>query len=167
MTILIRKMSESDWSEVRTIYQEGIETGTATFTTVDSIPDYPTWDGNHLIIGRLVATIENQVVGWSAFSPISSRSVYSGVAEISIYTSSRYRRQGIGDQLMTAAIQESENNGLWTIQAGIFSENTASILLHEKHGFRIVGKREKIGKLGTKWKDTLLLERRSTFVGID
>ncbi len=153
------------WPAVRAIYAEGLATGTATFATEP--PTWSDWDGGHLPTCRLVATDETGAVrGWAALSPVSGRCVYAGVGEVSVYVAAQARGQGVGRQLLTALIAESEAHGMWTLQAGIFPENTASVRLHQAHGFRVVGRRERIGQLAGVWRDTLLLERRSAVVGI-
>jgi len=160
----IEPMRDSDWPAVREIYREGIETGNATFKT--AAPEWPEWDGNHLCHSRLVARHQGSIGGWAALSPVSRRECYAGVAEVSIYIAGAYRGQGLGRLLLTALVAESEANGIWTLQAGIFPENRASIALHERLGFRVVGVRERIGQRDGKWRDTVLLERRSKVVGI-
>jgi len=145
---------------------EGIATGEATFET-ESSPDWETWSGEHLDFGRLAALSEDRVVAWAALTPVSDRCVYAGVAEVSVYVGEDARGQGIGSQLMAALIEAAEGNGIWTLQAGIFPQNEKSVTLHEKFGFRIVGKRERLGKLKGQWQDVLLLERRSNRVGVD
>jgi L-amino acid N-acyltransferase YncA len=162
---LIDTMKESDWEQVRSIYLEGIATGDATFET--DAPPWENWNATHLPSCRLVARAGDTVRGWAALSPVSSRCVYGGVAEVSIYIGQRYRGMGLGRALLMALIAESEKNGLWTLQAGIFPENRASIDLHQRCGFREVGLRERIGKMDGRWRDTVLLERRSSVVGID
>jgi phosphinothricin acetyltransferase len=162
---LIDTMKESDWEQVRSIYLEGIATGDATFET--DAPAWEKWNAGHLPSCRLVARSGDTVRGWAALSPVSSRCVYGGVAEVSIYIGRDYRGMGLGRALLMALITESEKNGLWTLQAGIFPENRASIDLHESCGFREVGRRERIGKMDGRWRDTVLLERRSSIVGID
>ncbi len=159
----IRSMREADWPEVARIYAEGIATGMATFET--QVPEYGAWDAAHLPYGRLVAESNGNVLGWAALSPVSSRCVYGGVAELSVYVGANSRGTGTGMRLMEALIAESEANGLWTLQAGIFPENAASIRLHEKAGFRQLGHREKIGQLHGVWKDNVLFERRSKSIG--
>ena len=158
-------MGPADWQRVREIYLEGIATGHATFET--SAPSWEQWDAAHLAFARLVARRENEVVGWAALSAVSQRCVYGGVAEVSVYVSSTQRGGGIGKRLLVSLIEESERNGIWTLQAGIFPENTGSIALHVGCGFREVGRRERVGKLKGVWRDTILLERRSQTVGID
>ncbi len=157
-------MTIMDWKEVSGIYGKGIATGNATFEQI--VPEWEKWDGSHRRDCRLVAKTDNKVAGWAALSDISGRCVYSGVAEVSIYVDPDYHRRGIGDCLMEALVRDSESNGIWTLQAGIFPENFSSIRLHQKHGFRIVGVRERLGKMDNKWRDVILLERRSKKVGI-
>jgi len=156
---VLRPMSAEDWSQVAEIYRQGIETKNATFET--QIPDWEKWDSSHVGSCRIVATIQNSIVGWAALVPVSARKVYRGVGEISIYVSSKNKGSGIGTKLLEELITESEKAGFWTLQAGIFPENTASLKMHQNHGFRIVGYREKIGKMDGIWRDTMLLERRS------
>ena len=158
-------MDPSHWEEVAKIYEEGIATGNSTFQT--SAPAWAEWDNDHIKACRLVAIKENRVVGWAALSPVSGRCVYAGVAEVSVYVSETARGQGIGKLLLEALIAESEKNNYWTLQAGIFPENTASIKLHQQAGFRIVGTRERVGKMNGVWRDSLILERRSKIVGIN
>jgi len=139
---------------------EGIKTGVATFET--EVPPYKEWDKAKLEFGRLV--FENgggQVVGWTALSGVSDRCVYGGVAEVMVYVSSSARGMGVGSKLLEALIIDSEDNGIWTLQAGIFKENEASIYIHRKAGFRIVGTRENLGKMGDTWHDVMMLEKRS------
>ncbi|WP_318343480.1 GNAT family N-acetyltransferase [Flagellimonas baculiformis] len=163
--MIIRNMIASDWEQVANIYSEGIATGFATFET--SAPDYGQWDSSHTTHSRLVAEDNGTVLGWAALSPVSSRCVYGGVGEVSIYISAQSRGKGIGRLLMERLIEESEKAGFWTIQSGIFPENIGSIKLHEKMGFRYIGKRERIGKINGVWKDNLLFEKRSRSVGLD
>lgn len=167
MNITIRPMAFRDWDKVRRIYFEGIQTGTATFQT--TVPSWESWDSGHLSVCRLIAEDGNGcVAGWCALSPISSRPVYRGVAEVSIYIASQFRQRGVGRALMEALVKESEKEGLWTLQAGIFADNIGSIALHHNAGFREVGRRERIGKTESGvWKDTVLMERRSRTVGIE
>lgn len=163
--ISIRSMQPDDWPRIRAIFQSGIETGNATFET--SPPTFDDWDKSHTRFGRLVATQDDVVVGWAALTPVSNRCVYAGVEEVSVYIDPAFSGKGIGQQLLGALIEESEKNGTWTLQAGIFPENKASVHIHEKQGFRIVGYRERVGKQHGLWRDTLLLERRSNVVGTD
>ena len=160
--IIIDKMKPPDWEVIRSIYAEGIATGIATFET--EAPDWAVWDKNHLGKCRLVARLGGTVVGWAALSPISERCVYGGVAEVSVYVREGMRGRGIGRTLLERLIEESEQCGIWTLQAGMFPENIASIDLHESCGFRQVGLRERIGKLNAVWWDVVLMERRSQAV---
>lgn len=160
----IRSLRPEDWHALRTIYLEGIATGNATFET--EAPSWDKWDSSHLQNCRLVASSGCEVLGWAALSPVSSRRVYAGVTEVSVYIASAAQGKGIGRALLTALIQSAEAAGIWTLQAGIFPENVASIHLHQSLGFREVGRREKIGKMGDRWRDVMLLERRSTVAGI-
>ncbi len=157
--VAVRPMEREDWPDVQAIYLEALADGAATFET--RAPDWEAWDEGHLEQPRLIATLDDLAIGWSALSPYSDRCVYNGVAEVSVYVSSSARRRGAGTQLLAQLVEASEEMGLWTLQAGIFPENEASVLLHQKHGFRIVGRREKIGRIGDEWRDVLLLERRS------
>ena len=160
---MIDEMSPGDWEQVRSIYLEGIATGFTTFET--EAPSWEKWDAGHLKIARLVFRKGNQVVGWAALSPVSNRYVYRGVAELTISITEQSRGQGIGRALLEALIEQSERNGIWMLQAAIFPENTASVRLHLRCGFREVGRRERIAKLNGVWRDTLLFERRSKTVG--
>jgi len=162
--IEIAALKDSDWPVVRSIYLEGIATGNATFET--SAPEWEKWDAGHLSTCRFVARSGNEILGWAALTPVSSRCVYAGVAEVSVYVAERARGKKIGASLLRVLIEASEAEGIWTLQAGIFPENTASLTLHQAAGFRSVGRREKIGKLHGQWRDTLLLERRSTKTGL-
>ncbi|MEW6717670.1 MAG: N-acetyltransferase family protein [Chloroflexota bacterium] len=162
---VIDRMQPGDWDEVRSIYLEGIATGNATFET--NPPDWDAWDSAHLPFCRLVAREGKSVIGWAALSPVSDRCIYSGVAEVSLYVTASAWGRGIGRSLLIRLIDESEQNGIWTLQAGIFPENRASLAVHKKCGFREVGIREGIGKLNSVWRDVVLLERRSEKVGID
>jgi L-amino acid N-acyltransferase YncA len=161
--IQIETMQPSDWQEVRTIYEEGIRTGNATFES--TAPAWETWDQGHLKECRFLAMEGDTVLGWAALSPVSGRCVYAGVAEVSVYVSTAARGKGIGKLLLQKLIEASEAANLWTLQAGIFPENVASVKLHEACGFRMIGKRERIGKMNGVWRDTVLLERRSNTVG--
>ncbi len=164
MEYTIDKMQPGDWERVRAIYQEGIATGNATFET--EAPAWDKWDSGHLAEGRFVARRDHTVLGWAALSPASSRCVYAGVAEVSIYVGLQYSGQGIGRALLEALVAWSEQNGLWTLQAGIFPENEASLALHKRCGFREVGRRERLGQMRGVWRDVILLERRSKVVGM-
>lgn len=165
MSFVVEEMRESDWERVCAVYLEGIETGHATFET--EAPTWEHWDGAHLSHSRLVARRGERVAGWAALSPVSRREVYRGVAEVSVYVGREDRGEGVGRALLEALVASSERNGIWTLQAGILRENGASIALHERCGFRVVGWRERIGKLKGVWRDTILLERRSEVVGLD
>ena len=163
-TLKTREMQSSDWNAVAKIYAEGIATGYATFEK--NIPTYESWNNAHLPICRLVAVKNSNVMGWAALSPVSSRCVYGGVAEVSIYVSEKYKGHGVGSMLINKLISQSEDKGFWTLQSGIFPENESSIALHKKAGFRYIGRRENVGQLNGIWKDNLLFERRSKSVGI-
>ncbi|MDC6387591.1 GNAT family N-acetyltransferase [Maribacter sp. PR1] len=158
-------MLASDWGQVSKIYKEGIDTGFATFET--KIPTYDNWDKVHLKNCRFVGIQKDQITGWAALSPVSSRNVYRGVAEVSVYIAKDFRGLGIGKALMKHLILESEKEGIWTLQSGIFPSNSKSIKLHESLGFRHIGKRERVGKLHGVWIDNVLYERRSKVVGLD
>lgn len=160
----ITNLKESHWPQVKAIYESGIATGNATFQT--EAPGWEEWDKGHIKTCRLVALESDQVLGWAALSPVSGRCVYAGVAEVSVYIHPEARGKGVGKKLLGALIEESEQNNFWTLQAGIFPENISSISIHEKLGFRQVGRREKIGQMKGVWRDTLLLERRSTIAGL-
>lgn len=166
MNYVVREMKEEDWKAVSRIYLEGINTGKATFQT--EIPSFEDWDKGHMKICRLVACSENDILGWAALSPTSSRCVYRGVAELSLYIGEAYRKLGVGTKLLEHLIKLSEEQGIWTLQSGIIGENEGSIALHKKCGFREIGIREKVGKMGDGvWHDVLLMEKRSKLVGID
>ncbi len=155
---MIRSLEERDWPAVKLIFEEGIATGTATFET--RAPSWEDWDGAHLPL-RLVAEEEGEVVGWAAASPYSARECYRGVAESSVYVAERARGRGIGRALMERLVRDSEGAGYWTLLAGIFPENEASVELHRRLGFRVLGRHERLGRLNGEWKDVVLLERRS------
>ncbi|MEX2361961.1 MAG: N-acetyltransferase family protein, partial [Balneolaceae bacterium] len=161
--LLFRPLTSNDWAAVSEIYKQGIETGTATFE--QKVPPWEEWDLSHMKSCRLVAIEGNEIAGWAALSLVSGRCVYAGVAEISVYVSSTQRGRKIGSKLLGKLISGSESEGLWTLQAGIFSDNLSSIKIHEAMGFRRVGYRERIGQLNGEWKDTVLYERRSPVVG--
>jgi L-amino acid N-acyltransferase YncA len=165
MRFLIDAMLPADWPQVREIYLQGIAGGQATFET--EAPSWENWDANHLGVARLLARDDGKIIGWAALSPVSSRRVYVGVAETSVYVSLEKRGTGVGRHLLERLVSESEQNGIWTLQAVMFPENTASVALHRACGFREVGRRERVSKLNGKWRDTVLLERRSRLVGID
>ena len=161
-TPTIEPMTAGHWPAVRAIYQEGIATGDATFETV--APTWEAWDRSHLPDHRLVARRDGRVVGWAALSPISDRCAYAGVAENSVYVAATAVRQGVGRALLSELVRRAEAAGIWTVQTGVFPENTASLALHHDCGFRSVGVRERIGKLDGRWRDVVLLERRSPLV---
>jgi L-amino acid N-acyltransferase YncA len=163
MDILIEPLTADHWEAVRSIYLQGIATENATFQ--QTVPGWQEWDAGHLARCRLVARLERDIVGWAALSPVSRRPVYRGVAEVSIYVAESARGRGIGARLMAELIADSEAEGIWTLQAGIFPENTASIELHTKTGFRVVGTRSRLGSMNGRWRDVVLLERRSLTVG--
>jgi len=164
-------MTPSDWPAVREIYVEGIATGLATFET--EAPEWAAWDRGHSPQPRLVAVelpasaaaANDEVLGWAALSPVSSRCVYAGVAEVSIYIAAAARGRGVGKRLLGELVAASEAEGLWTLQAGIFASNDTSIRLHERAGFRVVGVRHRLGQLAGHWQDVVLMERRSDVVG--
>ena len=158
-------MQPLDWEAVKEIYEEGIATGNATFQ--QSAPQWEEWNNSHLPHSRMVAKEEDTIVGWAALTPVSGRCVYAGVAEVSVYVSDKARGKGLGKQLLQKLVEESEANNIWTLQAGIFPENTASLKIHEACGFRKLGTRERIGKMNGVWRDTILLERRSKTIGVN
>ncbi|WP_412734156.1 N-acetyltransferase family protein [Halalkalibacterium halodurans] len=160
----IIEMTDNDWPEVERIYREGIETGNATFET--EAPSWEKWDAGHVKSCRFVEKIKEKVVGWVALSPVSSRCVYQGVAEVSVYVGSTGRGKGVGRKLLASVVEESEKQGYWTLQASVFPENVASLKLHRQLGFREVGKRERLAKREGVWRDVILLERRSEKVGL-
>jgi len=175
MEYAIIPMPPELWPAVREIYRGGIATGNATFET--ELPDWDKWDSSHRKDCRLVATApidestsklpnaKLRVLGWAALSAVSSRRVYAGVAEVSVYVAAAARGRGLGKALLQALVQQSEGSGIWTLQAGVFPENIASIALHKSCGFREVGIRRRIGKLGDTWRDVVFLERRSSKIG--
>jgi len=160
----IQQMKPSDWLAVADIYKQGIETGMATFET--KVPEWGQWNENHIESCRLIAKINENTVGWAALSTVSSRCVYGGVAEVSVYVSSQVRGKKIGEYLLRNLIDQSEEQGYWTLQSGIFPENLSSIRLHEKLGFRKIGYKERIGQLDGDWKDNILMEKRSNKKGL-
>lgn len=165
MEFIIREMGAADREEVHRIYLEGIATGNATFEA--EAPSWERWDAAHIQSCRLVAVCDGRGLGWAALSPSSGRPVYAGVAEVSVYAGKDARGLGVGSALLSALIAASEREGFWTLQAGIFPENEASLALHKRHGFRVVGRRERPGRMKDgRWRDVLLLERRSSTVGL-
>jgi L-amino acid N-acyltransferase YncA len=159
----IRDLRPLDWPEVARIYEEGIRTGDATFEC--AVPSWEDWDASHLAEHRLGVTLDGNVIGWAALSPVSERACYAGVAEHSIYIAEGMRGLGFGRPLLAALIESTERAGIWTLQSGIFPENAASIALHVSLGFRVVGVRERLGRLHETWRDVVLLERRSEVTG--
>lgn len=153
-------MRDDDWPSVLAIYGEGIATGEATFET--EAPTFEHWSAHHLVAHRLVATRAHRVIGCAALSPVSDRCAYEGVAEVSVYVAAEARGRHVGSALLERLIESSETAGIWTIQAGIFPENVASVQLHLRCGFRVVGTRERLGRLHGRWRDVLLLERRAS-----
>jgi phosphinothricin acetyltransferase len=162
--VTIDSMRAEDWNSVRIIYMEGIASGNATFEK--SAPEWAQWDKEHLALCRLVARCGSEVLGWAALSAVSRRRVYAGVVEASIYVAERARGRRIGRALLSALITSSEQQGIWTLQAAIFPENTASLELVRSFGFRVVGTRERLGCMDGRWRDVILLERRSTVAGV-
>jgi phosphinothricin acetyltransferase len=160
MDFIVDKMKDEDWPMVQSIYREGIATGNATFET--DVPEWGQWDKSHLRDCRLVVKSNSQIIGWAALSPVSSRCVYKGVAEVSLYVESSARGLGAGKALLRALIEESEQAGIWTLQGMTFPENTASIALQKACGFRKVGYRERIGQMNGLWRNVILMERRSS-----
>ena len=158
-------MEPSHWPQVQRIYQEGIDTGIATFE--NSAPEWDQWDTKFLSSCRLVGIFGDSVVGWSALQPVSPREAYRGVAEVTVYVDARYQRRGFGKALLQRLIEESESEGFWMLTASIFEANTLSIHLHESLGFHVVGPRERIGKKNGEWVTTVLMDRRSSINGID
>lgn len=164
--VAIRDMMREDWPEVARIYAEGIDSGHATFET--SVPDREAWHAARLPACRLVAAEGDRVVGFAALSPVSARPVYAGVAEVMVYVAADRRGRGIGGRLLEVLVRASEDAGIWTLQAGVFPENEASVAVHVACGFRVVGVRERIGRYRDgRWRDVLLMERRSPVAGVD
>jgi len=163
LALSLEPMRREDWPAVRAIYLEGIATGNATFE--QTAPEWEKWDAGHLAGARIVARSDDAILGWAALSAVSSRCVYAGVAEVSVYVAAAARGRGVGRELLARLIADSEAEGIWMLQAGIFPENVASIALHERAGFRIVGRRERLGQMNGRWRDVVLLERRSRVAG--
>ncbi len=162
----LRAMRADDWPAVREIYLQGIATGEATFER--AAPDWEAWDAQRYAHCRIVAERGGTVIGFACISPTSNRDVYAGVGEVMVYVGDGSRGEGTGGLLMRALVHETECAGIWTLQAGIFPENVASIRAHERVGFRVVGTRERIGRFHDgRWRDTVLMERRSALVGLD
>ena len=161
-----KELTKEYWSAVKDIYEEGIATGNATFQS--SAPTWDEWNTSHVEKARIIAIDDNgEVLGWAALTPVSGRCVYAGVGEVSVYVSADARGKGIGRSLLNELIRQSEENGFWTLTAGIFPENEASLKIHRDAGFKVLGIRERIGKMNGQWRDTVLLERRSAVVGIE
>ena len=165
MTITIRQMTKQDWDQVSAIYQEGIDTNNATFET--EVPSQGQWFADHILECSIVAEEKSNILGWASLSKVSARCVYEGVGEVSVYVCKANQGRGIGNSLLAELIKLSEQQGFWTLQSSILAENEASINLHVKHGFRVVGRRERISKLNGDWRDLIVMERRSTVVGTD
>lgn len=163
MPIEIDAMTAGDWPQVAEIYRQGLETGNASFET--EVPAPEAWDAAHLPEPRLVARLDGAIAGWAALSAVSGRCVYGGVAEVSVYVAAGSAGRGVGRLLLSELVRLSEEAGIWTLQAGIFPENTASLALHERCGFRVVGRRERLGCQNGVWRDVVLVERRSPAVG--
>ncbi|MDB6167626.1 MAG: GCN5-related N-acetyltransferase [Verrucomicrobia bacterium] len=173
MSVEIQTMGAADWAAVRAIYEEGIATGHATFAPAapENFPDFS--EGRRMDCALVAkAPGDGMVLGWATLAPVSDRCVYAGVAEVSVYVAVLARGRGVGSSLVRALIERADSAGVWTLQAGIFPENSASLALHARHGFRTIGSREKVGKmthgpLAGFWRDTILLERRSAVAGRD
>lgn len=163
--LIFRPITSNDWISIAEIYRQGIETGNATFQL--EVPRWDDWDAGHLKTCRILAEIDGIVAGWAALTAVSGRCVYAGVAEVSVYVANQFKRKKTGTRLLEKLITESVTAGIWTLQAGIFPENQASLKIHYTLGFRQVGFREKIGKMDGVWRDTILLERRSTVVRLE
>ena len=161
--LFLRALGREHWPEVARIYAEGIATGNATFETV--VPTWPEWDETHLPAHRFVAVESDEVLGWIALAPVSSRCCYRGVAEVSAYVGEQSRGRGVGAALLERLIRDAERAGIWTLETGVFPTNEASLALLKRFGFREVGVRERIGQVGGAWRDVVFLERRSEVVG--
>jgi phosphinothricin acetyltransferase len=167
LSVRVDALTAADWDAVRRIHADGIATGIATFET-EPPSCWEEWSAGHLEAGRLAARdAGGAVLGWAALGAVSSRCCYGGVGEVSVYVAEAARGAGVGRALLERLVAESERAGLWTLQAGIFAENAVSVRLHERCGFRLVGRRERLGRLRGRWHDVLLLERRSPVVGVD
>ena len=160
--IEVRDLRPDDWPEVARIYADGIATGDATFET--EVPSWEAWDAAHLPEHRFAAVADGKLVGWIAALPVSPRRVYRGVLEHSVYVDTSWQGKGVGRALLEALIESTERAGVWMLQTSIFPENLASLALHERCGFRVVGRRARIGQHEGRWRDTLLLERRSEVI---
>lgn len=162
--ITIQPMTASQSARILEIYRHGIESGMATFET--EVPEWDVFEKKYLPHSRIVALLQDEIVGWAALSPVSPRDCYSGVAEVSVYVHGNHQRQGIGRDLLLALITESEKNGIWSLLSVIHEENRASIHLHEQCGFRFIGYREKIAMLDGIWRTTIMMEKRSKKIGV-
>ena len=167
--IAVREMREEDAEAVVAIYAEGIATGHSTFES--SPGDWASWCAGHLERCRLVAERDGEVLGWAGLSAASGRCVYAGVAEVSVYVGAAARGQGVGGRLLAALVEASEAAGIWTLEAGIFPENAGSLAVHRRVGFEVLGTRRALGRmshgpLAGRWRDVVVLERRSTVVGV-
>jgi phosphinothricin acetyltransferase len=160
--LTIRALFPDDWPRVKAIYEAGIAGKNATFAV--EAPSWEAWDGDHENAPRLVACAGGEVIGWAVLSKVSGGCAYGGVMEVSIYVDPAVAGRGIGSRLMASLIEASEAAGIWTLEAWVFPENAASMALHERHGFRVVGRREKLGQMGDRWRDVILLERRSSLI---
>ena len=161
---MIREMITNDSTRVLEIFKMGLDTRNATFET--NVPSWIDWDSKHLNHSRFVYLESDKVLGWIALSPVSTRKVYEGVVEVSVYIDTNILGKSIGSKLMEKVIISSEMHGIWTLYSSVFPENVATLKLHDRFGFRVIGTREKIAKLDNKWRDTVLLERRSKKTGI-
>ena len=161
---MIREMIPNDSTRVLEIYKMGLDTSNATFET--NVPSWIDWDSKHLNHSRFVYLESDKILGWIALSPVSTRKVYEGVVEVSVYIDTNILGKGIVSKLMEKVIISSEMHGIWTLYSSVFPENVATLKLHDRFGFRVIGTREKIAKLDNKWRDTVLLERRSKKTGI-
>lgn len=162
--MFIRDFTQNDYPAVKNIYQQGIDTGNATFQL--TAKSWDEWNNTMLSHSRIVVEENDNVLGWAGLSAVSSRVVYSGVAEVAIYVATNAQGRGVGQKLLSHLITESERNNIWTLQASIFPENIGSIKLHENNGFRQLGVREKLGKLNDVWRDVTFMEKRSSIVGV-
>ncbi len=162
---MLREMTEQDAPHVLAIYKMGLETRNATFET--EVPSWSDWDAKHHAHSRFVFVEDEKILGWIALAPTSARKVYAGVAEVSVYIDTTVLGRGIGSKLMAQVILSSEEQGIWTLYSSVFPENEATLRLHKKFGFRVIGKQEKIAKLDDQWRDTILLERRSKTAGVE
>ena len=161
---MIRTLEESDAVTVLDIYQQGLNSGEASFET--SAPEWGVWDRKYHSFGRLIREQDGLIQGWAALAPVSARDCYHGVAEVSVYVASEQLGKGVGQDLMTALVEAAEDNGIWSLYSSIFPENKATLRLHLRHGFREVGIRERIARQDGHWRNTMILERRSKRIGV-